>query len=143
MGGVIVGIDHSDASARVLGWALAEAELRGTRLTVVRVIDPVRNNVFVTYPNNRGSTDAELAATRADLDDLLAKVVADRGIPAAVEVENRAVVGDVAFELLRAAADGDLLVVGARGIGSLRRAFLGSVSSTVVHHSRGPVTVVP
>jgi nucleotide-binding universal stress UspA family protein len=143
MGGVVVGVDLSDAAARALGWALAEAELRNTRLTVVRVIDPVRNNVFVTYPNNRGSTGAELVATRADLDDRLAKVVADRGVPARVDVETRVVVGDVAFELLRAAADADLLVVGARGISSLRRAFVGSVSSTVVHHSRGPVTVVP
>lgn len=36
----------------------------------------------------------------------------------------------------------DFIVVGARGMGALRRAFMGSVSQSLLNHSRLPVTVV-
>ena len=46
-------------------------------------------------------------------------------------------------ELIRASAGAELLVVGARGMGWLRRILLGSVSSTVMHHARCPGAVIP
>ena len=36
----------------------------------------------------------------------------------------------------------DAVIMGARGMGALRQAFLGSVSQFVVHHSPVPVTIV-
>lgn len=38
--------------------------------------------------------------------------------------------------------DADMIVIGSRGIGGLRRALMGSVSSSVVHHAHCPVHVV-
>lgn len=37
----------------------------------------------------------------------------------------------------------DLVVVGSRGMGTLRRTFLGSVSDYCVHHNHTPIVVVP
>lgn len=39
--------------------------------------------------------------------------------------------------------EADMIVMGSRGQGVLRRTFLGSVSDYVIHHCRLPVTVVP
>ena len=48
-------------------------------------------------------------------------------------------------ELLAAAdiADAGVIVIGSRGLGAVKSALLGSVSSGVLHHARRPVLVVP
>jgi nucleotide-binding universal stress UspA family protein len=55
----------------------------------------------------------------------------------------RAVSGVPADELINAAEDADLLVVGARGSGGFARLVMGSVSTQVAQHAHCPVTVVP
>ena len=63
-----------------------------------------------------------------------------------VEVEPELVRGlDPAAAILEVAErrDAAVIVVGSRGLGALRRAVLGSVSTTVVHESNRPVLVVP
>jgi nucleotide-binding universal stress UspA family protein len=59
-------------------------------------------------------------------------------------VEERIVEGDPRQGLLAAAdaCQADLIAVGARGLGTLQRLLLGSVSTTVVHAAQVPVLVV-
>lgn len=58
-------------------------------------------------------------------------------------VNIRSVSGVPAEQLLKAAADADMLVVGSRGAGGFARLLLGSVSSQVVRHAHCPVVVIP
>jgi nucleotide-binding universal stress UspA family protein len=51
-------------------------------------------------------------------------------------------VGDPARALLEQAAAADLLAVGSRGLGAVRRVLLGSVSEKVLQHAPCPVLVV-
>lgn len=37
----------------------------------------------------------------------------------------------------------DMCIMGSRGLGTVRRTFLGSVSDYVVHHAHIPVAVIP
>lgn len=37
----------------------------------------------------------------------------------------------------------NMIIIGSRGMGIIRRTFLGSVSDHVVHHANVPVIVVP
>jgi nucleotide-binding universal stress UspA family protein len=58
-------------------------------------------------------------------------------------VDQHIVVGRPAHEIVEAGrSDSDLLVVGARGLGALKRIILGSVSEDVLRHADRPVLIV-
>ncbi len=59
-------------------------------------------------------------------------------------IERSVVFGHPAEEIWRAASEPgvDLVVVGARGLGPVKRLLLGSVSEAMVHHAPCPVLVV-
>jgi nucleotide-binding universal stress UspA family protein len=60
----------------------------------------------------------------------------------AATVDQRAVCDLPAQALLDAAADAELLVVGARGMGGFKGLLLGSVSQHCLHHATVPVAIV-
>ena len=57
--------------------------------------------------------------------------------------DGEVVSGTPAHELLSAAKDADLIVVGSRGAGGFTRLLMGSVSTQVSHHAHCPVVVIP
>ena len=69
------------------------------------------------------------------------KTLADLGIKGDVHFE----VGKPGELVVEAAKkyNADMIVMGTRGFGIIRRSVLGSVSEYVLHHSQVPVTVVP
>ena len=70
-------------------------------------------------------------------------MLAGLGGPHPEPVTVRAVDGVPAEALLGAAADADVVVVGARGSGGFARLRMGSVSDQVAHHAHCPVVIVP
>jgi nucleotide-binding universal stress UspA family protein len=71
------------------------------------------------------------------------KVLAGLGGPRPEPITVRAVDGIPAEALLNAAADADVIVVGARGAGGFARLRVGSVADQVAHHAHCPVVIVP
>ncbi|NUT52167.1 MAG: universal stress protein [Saccharothrix sp.] len=134
---IVVGVDGSPAGRAALRWAAEEGKLRGCEVRAVlawrvdygMVIGPMSATV---------AASVDVAALRADhqavLDDAVAEVGGD---VRAVLVE-----GDAREVLVEQAADAALLVVGSRGAGPIRQAFIGSVSSYCVHHAPCPVVVI-
>jgi nucleotide-binding universal stress UspA family protein len=142
MPGIIVGIDGSDHSRHALEWAIREAAIRHTPLTVLTVHQAVAGHWGGPVPYLGDANLAEQAREMAqeETDNTLEKV--DSGSrPSSVTV--RAVTGLPDEALLQAAADADLLVVGSRGAGGFKRLLMGSVSTQVTHHARCPVVVIP
>ena len=144
MPGIIVGVDGSDHSRSALGWAIREAVQHHLPLTVMTVRPaPVRpaTRIFWAVPDlPEDSHNPEF--TRKAVQQFVDQAVTETGETAA-EITVTVATGDAAEELVRAAHDADLLVVGSRGSGGFAKLLMGSVSSQVTHHATCPVVVVP
>jgi len=126
---IVVGIDGSDDGQRALRWAVDEARRRDATLEVVYAWELTASHMLSPDPQGRA---------RSILAESLASVNTD-----GLEVRPRLVEGRPVPNLIHAAADADLLVVGSRGRSGVAAVILGSVSTACVHYSTCPVVVVP
>ena len=142
MPGIIVGTDGSDHSRRALEWAAREAGIRHVPLTVLTVHQTAVGYFGgeVSYPGDQALADKAREAARRETDEVLDRLA---GGQAPAQVTVLAVSGLPAKEILNAAADADMVVVGSRGAGGFKKLLMGSVSSQVTHHAHCPVVVIP
>jgi len=138
---IVVGIDGSGHSQRALEWAMKEAAVRHAPLTVLTV-DPAIAGIYggaVTYPDDPVRTEEARKAAQAESDKVLAGL--DGPPPESVTV--KAVHGFTVEEILKAASDADMIVLGSRGAGGFTRLVMGSTTFQVAQHAHCPVTIVP
>lgn len=142
MSGIIVGIDGSGHSRKALEWAAREAAIRHLPLTVLNVHQTVAGyfGSGVSYPGDEALADEAREAAKQETDEVLAGL-GEQERPDPVTVLT--VSGIPAEEILNAAADADMIVIGSRGAGGFKRLLMGSVSSQVTHHAHSPVVVIP
>lgn len=136
---VVVGVDGSPGARRALEIAGREASLRGARLEVVGVW---AFPVYVDFVGGVHPLPGEVGTTIEREEELLAHEVSTVLGLSAGDVTLLTPCGHVAKELLAAAEGADLLVVGSRGRGGFRSAFLGSTANYCAHHATGPVMIV-
>jgi nucleotide-binding universal stress UspA family protein len=150
-GSIVCGVDGSPDSQRALGVAAQFARRLGARLIVANVVPYVPDPVVPTNayqpmarsagygpPMTEKRTDADTEASEA----LVEHIVAEAGVNGA---ELRTKLGIPAERLAELADEegADLIVVGSRGRGAFKAAFLGSVSNSLIGIARCPVLVVP
>jgi nucleotide-binding universal stress UspA family protein len=133
-GKIVVGVDGSNHSRRVLTWALNEARFRGVGCVIVHAWE----YGLTTSTLLPGEAPVVLSE---DAEALLARGV-EFGLASGVPVEGMLVFGAASRALLDASQDALLVVVGSHGRGALASALLGSVSLACVHHAACPVVVV-
>jgi nucleotide-binding universal stress UspA family protein len=141
-GRIVVGIDGSTESNRALRWAVSEARLRGTTLSVVHVWG---------IPYVALGRDAQplhdptvIDAVRREAQELVSRVLFELGDEAAgLQIEEAVVEGAPAPSLLQAAGDADLLVLGSRGHGGAGGVRPGSTSQQCAQQAVCPVVIVP
>jgi len=134
---IVVGLDGSANAMAALRWAIAFAA-PGTAVAVTWVWD--------TTPLAVGADafffpDASALATER-FHNLVESVKLD-ALARDVVIEQDFIRGTPRSALSTAAEGADLLVVGTQGHGAVGAAFLGSVSTWLLHHSSIPVAVVP
>ena len=141
MSGIIVGVDGSGHSQRALEWAMHEAAIRHVPLTVLTVHEAVRGyySEMAVYADDPARAEDVRVAAQAESDKVLAGLDGPR--PELVTV--KAVHGFIVEELINAAKDADMLVVGSRGAGGFTRLMMGSVAGQVALHAHCPVLLVP
>ena len=145
--GVVVGVDGSPSARMAVQWAARDATMRNVPLTLVHAVPTAATN----SPDAVWSAAPIAAELREWQEGEARKIIAD----AIKAVEDSAQGGDcpeINSEVFFSAAavptlvdlsnDAQLVVVGCRGQGALRRGLLGSVSTGLVHHAHCPVAVV-
>ena len=137
---LLVPIDGSAASHCAVHFAVWLAGGRpNARVVLVNVQN--RDTLGISDIDAQATHEFEIAAQRSDKLLHAAEGVCDK---AGVACETHAAFGPVAETILRIAGEthADQIVMGSRGLGPLRGALLGSVTSQLIHAAGIPVTVV-
>lgn len=129
---VVVGVDGSEESKRVLRWAARYADLAAAPLHPLLVWEEPPNYGWPTYYDDVDFGER----ARARLEEVVREVLGD--VPTGAVVKR----AHAAAALVDASKDAGLLVVGQRGHGEFHDRLLGSVSQHCVHHAHCPVVVV-
>ncbi|MEU1423977.1 universal stress protein [Kitasatospora sp. NPDC005751] len=131
-GPIVVGFDGSPESVTATGWAAREALLRGLPLELVEAWPWPKTDVLGTDQAIAWSRQ-RLAAKEAELRAVLAS---------GAEVTSAHVPEDPAEALEAAGRGATMLVLGSRGLSTLRGFLVGSVSQEVLRRATCPVVLV-
>ncbi|KUO93262.1 MAG: universal stress protein [Thermocladium sp.] len=134
---IVVAYDGSPHSKRALDMAIDIAKKYGSRLYIIEVVDPAALIGLGVSPVPQTVLDQLYQKAKDDIEEA-------RKRAAGLETEGQVLEGDPATSILEFVdkVKADLLVSGSRGLSTLKRLFLGSVSSRLVSEARIPVLVV-
>ena len=136
-GRIVVGVDGSAPSDAALGWALAEAVLRGAEVVAVHAL-AVRPVVAPLPQDGQAGPGRFEAAARHVLEEALARAPAHDRVPARTRVLD----GPPVAALVAESAGADLLVLGTRGRGGVPGLLLGSTGYGCLHLCPCPVVLL-
>jgi nucleotide-binding universal stress UspA family protein len=134
---VLLAADGSNDSLLATRWLqqfALTADIEPTVLTVATLTEPPRDSRTMSQLRERVVTDARQAAEKA------AKVLRRRW----PQVKTLVTEGDPRVEIVRAAEElrADMLALGARGVGRLKRLLVGSTSLAAARYAPCPVAIV-
>ncbi|XP_058105761.1 universal stress protein A-like protein isoform X2 [Magnolia sinica] len=153
---VLVAIDESEGSFYALKWVLdrlfpssspsdQQAQERPT-LILLHVQQPFQHYIFPAGPAVYATSTVVESVRKAQEQN--SSLLLARALEACqgrmVEIETLILDGDPKDMICQAAEQHhvDLVVVGSRGLGKIKRAFLGSVSDYCAHHAKCPILIV-
>jgi len=136
---ILLAIDGSENAKRAAGHASdLVLALDGASLVVVCIAPEPPNQSRIVKANYdvRAVLEEDARAMAGKTLDIIEKA----GVPYTLEVG----MGGPAIEIIKTAekVGADLIVIGSRGLGSLKGAVLGSVSQKVAQHASCPVMIV-
>lgn len=139
--GVVVGTDGSSPSKLAVDWAARAAAMRKRPLTIVHVVQPPTVQLWPEMPVPAELLEQLEQDGHAILRDA-EKIARDAIDDSAVEVKTELVTAGVLSTLIEISKDAEMIVVGCRGVGAIKRRLLGSVSAGLIRHADCPVAVI-
>jgi nucleotide-binding universal stress UspA family protein len=143
---IVCGVDGSADSRAAVRVASALAERLGARLVLANVVDTTTATAAVG-PMGSVATSPPLVTENLDaLERAGEQMLGEVADEAQLDHAERRVAFGLAAQRLADVADeerAELIVVGSRGRGAFKAAFLGSVSTSLIGLARCPVLVVP
>jgi nucleotide-binding universal stress UspA family protein len=133
--GILAGYDGSPGSDQALQWAVREARVRGTVLTVCHAYAPE----FPVPPDETAALDL---ARRSGERNIAPGLQYATSVLGPVRARPLIVEGSAAAVLCERCRDADMVVVGSHGRSGTSGHLLGSASSQVAAHAGGRVVVV-
>jgi nucleotide-binding universal stress UspA family protein len=134
---ILVPIDGSEHAEKALTYALELAETCDADVEVLTVVPEVVNSPewmkdYTEKMKEKGEELLSKALRRAEEDRL------------GIRASKRLVEGSADLKILEVADEGgfDIIIMGSRGLGAVKRFLLGSVSNKVVNQSEIPVLIV-
>ncbi len=142
---LLVAIDDAKTTPRVLDYARFLARHLDARITALHVLSPTilhRVRGVSTLHGRRERSREEIENEFRSLADRWIDRLVDTGVERG-RVDTAIAFGDPARVILETAdrIDADLIVMGSRGAGAVRRALLGSVVSEVLREASRPVLI--
>jgi len=141
--GIVVGVDGSAASTAAVEWAAQEAALRQLPVTLVHVQpDAATAAAWIAAPIAAAVLAADAQEGRDILAQAAARVTANSPAGKPISVHQRLLSGAAVPVLSDMSKDADMVVVGCRGLSTVPRVLVGSVSRGLLHHAHCPVAVI-
>ena len=142
---LVVGVDGTEAGVAALRWAVEQSRATGARVRAIAVTEPPP--MVAGGPEVGGGLLAQPVLAEEQLDAAadawLTEAIGALPADAGQSVDRLTLRGDAATELLEAAHDADLLVLGNHRRGGLAGALAGSVAQRCAHHATCPLVLVP
>ena len=141
---VVIGDDGSEAAEEAGELTAGIGRLVGARVILVRAYRKLPQMDVEGREVNARMADDELRREERKLRERAMQIQEAHEVRPAVRLS----AGDPAARILEAAEEGDasektLVAVGSRGLGTMRRMRLGSVSAKVLRAAKGPVLIHP
>jgi nucleotide-binding universal stress UspA family protein len=146
LGKIVLAIDGSPDSMEAAGFLVSLPLDPGVSVRLLAVVEPPhfpRSATMEAAPAITAVTERVIAERRAALDAVLASVAGELK-PKVSRIERSVLIGRPGEEIIEAANETgvDLAIVGARGLGPIKRLLLGSISERVLRHAECAVLVV-
>jgi nucleotide-binding universal stress UspA family protein len=139
---ILCPIDFSETSRTALGYAVALAKWHDAEIRAIHVVDvpPIAGPEAPTMNDIRAMSDEARAEAKHRLRGFL-EPAESAGVRTMLEIR----AGDTVEQIvdLAAASDTDVIVIGTRGIGGVKRFVLGSTADKLVRVAPCPILTVP
>ncbi|CAL8100790.1 unnamed protein product [Calicophoron daubneyi] len=146
---ILMPVDGSEHSERAFNWYLENVMRPGDGLYLTHIVEPMSSGVNYSMASKSPALKEDFArhinklveSGRNLRSKFLSRCEA-QGLPASFTIHVGTKPGEHIVRLVQNKG-ANLVVVGNRGIGTMKRTFLGSVSDYILHNAGVPVLIVP